>query len=159
MPGLTCSQFEPKELVLNYSACYILLLPLTRGQAHARMCAHTHTHASMHASARAHAHTHTHTHTHLKMNVFLNLFIFTATYTKKKVLIFRVLTICNHPNIVPTSCYQFQYTCVRPHDLQVSCPNSPAIVQITLSSVKLCLSLSDIDCFHALYKDTPLQSF
>jgi hypothetical protein len=36
--------------------------------------------------------------------------------------------------------------------------HSPAITQITLSSVKLCLSLSELACFHALWNEPLLQS-
>jgi hypothetical protein len=38
-------------------------------------------------------------------------------------------------------------------------PHSPATAQITLSSVKLCLSLSEVYCFHALWDEAVLQSF
>jgi hypothetical protein len=40
---------------------------------------------------------------------------------------------------------------------QGSCPHSSAIVQITLSSVSICLSLSEVDCCHALCNGTCLQ--
>jgi hypothetical protein len=95
-------------------------------------------------------HKQTNKQTHIQKLISLNL---------SNVTIYRVLTLCNHPNIIPTSCNQFQYTRVRSHDRQVRGTNSPAIVQITLSSVKLCLSLSDVDCFHVKCNDTPLQLF
>jgi hypothetical protein len=44
-------------------------------------------------------------------------------------------------------------------DWPISFPHSPATVQITLSSVKPCLSFIEMDCFHALWNDTVLQFF
>ena len=41
----------------------------------------------------------------------------------------------------------------------VGLPDCPAVVQNTLSSVKLCLSLSKIGCFHAASSETVLVSF
>jgi len=46
---------------------------------------------------------------------------------------------------------------MRSHDLIVGFPHSPAIAQITLGSVKLCLSLREVHCFCALGNDTILQ--
>jgi hypothetical protein len=37
-------------------------------------------------------------------------------------------------------------------------PHSPTIAQITLSSASLSLSLNEVDCFHASWKDTLLKS-
>lgn len=37
-------------------------------------------------------------------------------------------------------------------------PHFPAIVHITLSAVKLCLSFNDDDCYHALWNETIFQS-
>jgi hypothetical protein len=48
---------------------------------------------------------------------------------------------------------------MRPHSWQVSFSHSPAIAQITLSSVELCLSLSEVVCSRALWNKTLLQSF
>jgi len=48
---------------------------------------------------------------------------------------------------------------MRSHDLKVGFPHSPAIAQITLGSVKLCLSLRQVQCFCALGNDTILQLF
>jgi len=36
----------------------------------------------------------------------------------------------------------------------VGCPHSAAVTQITASSVKFCLSLSEVDCFCALWSET-----
>jgi hypothetical protein len=41
----------------------------------------------------------------------------------------------------------------------VGMPYFTALAQITLSSVMLCLSLSDVDCFYALWNETVLPSF
>jgi hypothetical protein len=47
---------------------------------------------------------------------------------------------------------------VRPCGCQVGFPYGTGIVQSTLSSVKLCLSLSEVNCFHALWNEILLQS-
>ena len=44
---------------------------------------------------------------------------------------------------------QFQHIRMRPHCCQISLTHSPPIVQITLSSTKLCLLLSEVHCFYA----------
>jgi hypothetical protein len=43
--------------------------------------------------------------------------------------------------------------------MTVGFPHSPAIAQITLSSVNLCLSLRQVHCFCALGNDTIFQLF
>jgi hypothetical protein len=45
----------------------------------------------------------------------------------------------------------------RPHNLQVSFSHSP-VLKITLSSSKLCLSITEVDCLCVLWKKTLLQS-
>jgi len=56
----------------------------------------------------------------------------------------------NHFNtIIANSHDQFQHIRMRPHCCQVSFTHSPLIVQITLSSVMLCLPLSEVHCFYA----------
>jgi hypothetical protein len=50
--------------------------------------------------------------------------------------------------------YCFRRTVTRPGGGTVSFPNSPATVQITFSSVKLCLSVSESDCFHDSWNET-----
>jgi hypothetical protein len=47
---------------------------------------------------------------------------------------------------------------MRPRGWQVSLLNPLAVTQIVLSSVKLSLSLSQVDCFHASWDGTLLQS-
>ena len=44
-----------------------------------------------------------------------------------------------------------------PRDRRISFTTA-AIAQITLSPVKLCVSLSEVDCFRALLNDTLLQT-
>jgi len=44
---------------------------------------------------------------------------------------------------------------IKPCDLHVGILQSPTVSQITLSSVSLFLSLSEVDCFHDLWNDTP----
>lgn len=46
-----------------------------------------------------------------------------------------------------------------PHSWQVGFQPSSAIVQIILSSVRLCLLLSEVFCFHAVWNETILWSF
>ena len=43
--------------------------------------------------------------------------------------------------------------------MKVGFPHSPAIAQLTLGSVKLCLSLREVHCFCVLGNDTILQLF
>jgi hypothetical protein len=56
--------------------------------------------------------------------------------------------------VVGVQCLAF-----RLHSWCIGFPNSPAVVQAILSSVKLCLSLSEVDCFCALWNETLLHSF
>ena len=58
-----------------------------------------------------------------------------------------------------TFCSWSQWIGARPHGGASASPHSPTIAQITLSSVNLSLSLSEVDCFHALHNKTLLQSF
>jgi len=44
---------------------------------------------------------------------------------------------------------------IKPCDFYVGILHSPTVSQITLSSVSLFLSLSEVDCFHDLWNDTP----
>jgi hypothetical protein len=53
----------------------------------------------------------------------------------------------------------FQQTGMRSHDMTVGFPHSPAFAQITLSSLKLYLSLRQVHCFCALGNDSILQLF
>ena len=55
-----------------------------------------------------------------------------------------------HFNTIITNFHdQFQRIRMRPQCCQVSFTHSPPIVQITRSSVKLCLPLSEVHCFYA----------
>jgi len=54
-------------------------------------------------------------------------------------------------------CDRFEWAGMSPHGRWVSFPYNPAIVQITLSSVKHCVSLIKVDCFHAPWNETLLQ--
>jgi hypothetical protein len=45
----------------------------------------------------------------------------------------------------------------RPCGWRVNIPHSPATVQITLSSVELCLSVHEVEFFHVLWNKTLLQ--
>jgi len=58
--------------------------------------------------------------------------------------------VTKHINItVSAICNWFQQTGTRPCGWQIGFPHSPAIAQITLSSVNLCLSLWEVECFCA----------
>jgi len=58
--------------------------------------------------------------------------------------------VTKHINItVSAICNLFQQTGMTPCGWQIGFPHSPAIAQITLSSVNLCLSLSEVECFCA----------
>ena len=70
---------------------------------------------------------------------------------------FQLAVNTNFNTSVSTSCDWFWGTTLWPRGLRVGCPHCPAIVQITLSSVKLCLSLSEVDCRQALLNETFLQ--
>jgi hypothetical protein len=48
---------------------------------------------------------------------------------------------------------------MRQRGWQVSFPHSLAIVQITYSEVMLCPSLSEVECFHAVWNKILLESF
>ena len=54
--------------------------------------------------------------------------------------------------------YCFRRTGTRPGGGAVSFPNSPATVQITLSSVKPCLSVWESDCFCDLWNETLIHN-
>lgn len=54
---------------------------------------------------------------------------------------------------------QFQWTGLSSHGWQIGFLHFPAIVLITLSSVSICHSLSEVDCFGVLWNETLLQSF
>jgi len=60
--------------------------------------------------------------------------------------------------IALTSHILFQQIKKRKCGSQVSFLHSPAIVQITLSSVKLHLSLSEVNCLNAVWNETLLPS-
>jgi hypothetical protein len=70
---------------------------------------------------------------------------------------FQLAVNTNFNTSVSTSCDWFWGTTLRPRGLTVGCPHCPVIVQITLSSVKLCLSLSGVDCRQELLNETFLQ--
>ena len=59
-------------------------------------------------------------------------------------------SFCGHPFLIPlfqTSVISVSKSgCMRPHGWWCSLPHRPAITQITLSSVKHCLSLREVDC-------------
>jgi hypothetical protein len=58
--------------------------------------------------------------------------------------------VTNHTNItVAAICIWFQQIGTRPCGWQIGFRHSPAIAQITLSSVNLCLSLSEVERFCA----------
>ena len=61
--------------------------------------------------------------------------------------------------IISTICEWFQQTGMRPPGWWVGFPHSPAIAQTTVSSVRLCLALSEVECVCALWNKTPLQWF
>jgi hypothetical protein len=48
---------------------------------------------------------------------------------------------------------------IGPFTWGVGIPQFPALAEITLSSVMLQLSISDVDCFCALWNETLLPSF
>jgi hypothetical protein len=53
----------------------------------------------------------------------------------------------------------FLRTGMRPLGQWVGIPHSPAIARITLSSVKLCISVIYVDCFRVLWNETLVQLF
>jgi len=58
--------------------------------------------------------------------------------------------VTNHINItVSATCSWVQQTGMRPCGWQIGFPHSPAIAQIIISSVNLCLSLSEVEYFCA----------
>lgn len=67
-----------------------------------------------------------------------------------------VITHCNTSVWTFPDC--FLRTRMRPRGWRVSFLNFPAILQITLSSVRLCLLLSEVDGFRALCSETVRQS-
>ena len=74
--------------------------------------------------------------------------------------VFRILAFPCHPyyKIVSTLHDWLQHIWMRSRVWQVTILHSPAIVQITLSAAKLCLSLSENECFHSVVIVTPLIS-
>ena len=48
---------------------------------------------------------------------------------------------------------------MSPYGWQVSLLHSPAVVQITVSTVRLHLSFIEVDCFCAVWNETALQLF
>jgi hypothetical protein len=72
--------------------------------------------------------------------------------------VFRISAFHCHPfyKIVSTLHDRLRHIWMRSHVWQVAFPHSPAVVQITLSAVKLYLSLSEIECFHSAATVTPL---
>lgn len=58
---------------------------------------------------------------------------------------------------VLTFCNWFWWIRVRPCGWQFSFAICFAVAQFTLSSVKLCLSFSEVDCFHAAWNETFIQ--
>jgi hypothetical protein len=73
---------------------------------------------------------------------------------------FRILSFHDYP--FPCHCFNlddwFSWIKTWPHSWQVGFQPSFAIVQIVLSSVRLCLLLSEVPCFLAVWSETFLWS-
>jgi hypothetical protein len=65
----------------------------------------------------------------------------------------------NFNKTVLTSRDEFQQIRMRPNGQQVGLPHPPATPQITVHSVELFISISTVECFHAVWNNTFLQSF
>jgi len=76
------------------------------------------------------------------------------------ILMFRILNFHDHPffTIVLTCHISFRQIKMRKCDSWVSTLQSSTIVQITLSSVKLHISLSEVNCLYILRNETLLPS-
>jgi len=74
---------------------------------------------------------------------------------------FRISSFHDYP--FPCHCFNlgdwFIWIKTWPHGWQVGFQPSSAIVQIILSLVRLCLLLSEVLCFHAVWSETFLWSF
>ena len=78
-----------------------------------------------------------------------------------RVSMFGVFDICDRFFYINPSTFRdwFPRTVRRPRVQGVGLPHSAAIAQITLSSVKLCISIIYVDCFRVLRNETLVQWF
>jgi hypothetical protein len=92
----------------------------------------------LHARTRAHTLARTHTHTLTRVTNFMNLNVQDFSL---------LLSITHFKTIVWTLCAWFRWIGMRSHGWKVGFPRSPTVAQVTLSSVKVCLPLSEVGCF------------
>ena len=84
--------------------------------------------------------------------------VFSLAIRKPRYSRFRLFLVTHFNTIFSTFREWFRRIMMRPHGWLAGYPHSPAIAQITLSSVKLRLSLSQFDCFCSLWHETLLRS-